>query len=118
MAVRDLECSDSVDMAGEGQLQLATCQVPELDGSVGRAGNKKLIHRIYGDAAHPASVATNHLGKLPWVMRPLDLLILSAKRDLSIVCREGQSQRVLAASTLFPDCNLHRFWLLLRSEGR
>ena len=109
-------------MAGEGQLQLALCQVPELDCSVGRAGNKKLVHRIDGDAAHPASVATDHLGKLPWMMRPLGLLILSAERDLSVVCREGQGQRVLAASALLPDCDLHRFRLMLalslRSEGR
>ena len=91
VAVRDPERSHSIDVTGEGQLQLALRQVPELDGSIGRSRDEKLVHRIDGKTAHPASVPADHLGELPWMMRPLCLLMLCAKRDLGVVGGNCQS---------------------------
>mmetsp|Transcript_64032 Transcript_64032/g.164776 ORF Transcript_64032/g.164776 Transcript_64032/m.164776 type:complete len:247 (+) Transcript_64032:867-1607(+) len=65
MPVRDGEAADGADVAGQGQLERAARQVPDLDQAVVARRRKPLVRRVHGDGADPALVARQHAHELP-----------------------------------------------------
>lgn len=54
MGLRELNSSDSIDMAGESDFQLARCQIPELDCPINTARRKERITWRYSNWSYPA----------------------------------------------------------------
>lgn len=53
------------DVSRQGQLQLSTCQIPDLDRSICRSSDKPLVPRLHGDGPHPAKMTTDDPEQLP-----------------------------------------------------
>lgn len=60
------ETSNGGDVAGEGELELARGEVPDLDDSVACAGGEPLVPGLDGDGADPAEVTRDDAGELPY----------------------------------------------------
>ena len=56
MAGRDGEAAYGGDVAGEGELERARCEVPDFDDAVAGAGCEPGVAGFDGDAADPAEV--------------------------------------------------------------
>lgn len=61
-----------LDVARKGQLQLSTCRVPELDGTVSTSSHKPVIAGVKGYAAYPADAGIDKQNSNESVSQPSD----------------------------------------------
>lgn len=71
-------------MAGEGELELARGEVPDLDDSVACAGGEPLVPGLDGDGADPAEVTRDDAGELPY---------WNVEDERQSACAEGEMER-------------------------
>lgn len=65
VARRHGEAADGADVTGQRELQLSTCQVPNLNNSISSTCREPLVARLHRHAPHPAQMAADDAVKFP-----------------------------------------------------